>query len=233
MVLVFTITLLGGFFALRFRDKLHLILGFSAGAVLGVAFLDLLPEAINLTDNSTFVPYIMIFSTLVYMVIDRIFFKSSHSDVHHEGEQHEGEERGILRAVALVVHSFMDGLAIGFSFKVSFAVGSVVTVAVLAHDFSDGINTVASILRGGKEKSARQWLLLDALAPAVGIIVGTVLYVKDEVLGYILAAFAGFFIYIALADLIPESFHSHPKRLTTIATIFGVLFLALAIHFAK
>jgi ZIP family zinc transporter len=130
-VLVFLATFIGGTLALRYRDKLHLVLGFSAGAVLGVAFLDLLPEAITLSGDTFVVPYIILGAVLFYMVIDRVFLKHGHTH-HHEDETdhvHENENRGLLRASSLVVHSFIDGLAIGFAFEVSSAVGFVVAVA--------------------------------------------------------------------------------------------------------
>jgi ZIP family zinc transporter len=127
----------------------------------------------------------------------------------------------------------LDGLAIGFSFQVSVAVGVVVAVAVLAHDFSDGINTVASILKSGNSKKVKYWLFADAIAPVLGIIVGSVFVVPEKILGYILSIFAGFFVYIALADMIPESFHSHPKRWTTFVTILGAMFIVLVIKLAS
>jgi ZIP family zinc transporter len=234
-ILVFLATFIGGTLALQYRDKLHLILGFSAGAVLGVAFLDLLPEAVSLSGDIFSVPYIILGAILFYMVIDRVFLKHGHTH-HDEGESvhnHEHENRGVLRASSLVVHSFIDGLAIGFAFEVSSAVGFVVAVAVLAHDFSDGINTVAVLLKSGSVKRARLWLLFDALAPVLGIIIGSQLLLSEKTLGYILAVFTGFFIYIALSDLVPESFHNHPKKWTTVMTILGVVFMALIIYFAK
>lgn len=234
-VLVFLATFIGGTLALRYRDKLHLVLGFSAGAVLGVAFLDLLPEAITLSGDTFVVPYIILGAVLFYMVIDRVFLKHGHTH-HHEDETdhvHENENRGLLRASSLVVHSFIDGLAIGFAFEVSSAVGFVVAVAVLAHDFSDGINTVAVLLKGGSVKRARLWLFFDALAPVLGIVVGSQLVLSEKILGYVLAVFTGFFIYIALSDLVPESFHSHPKKWTTVMTIFGVVVMAFIIYFSQ
>ena len=240
-VLVFTATLLGGFFALKFKDKLHLIVGFSAGAVLGIAFIDLLPEAAELVGSSELSLQIALAAVLGYMIIDRVFFNHSHSHHHeHENEVHEHKGRGIVRATSLVLHSFLDGLAIGFSFQVSIATGAVVAIAVLAHDFSDGINTVAAILKGGdngvngekKNMGAKKWLVIDAVAPVVGIIVGSIFVVNAFSLGVIISIFAGFFVYIALADMIPESFHSHPKKWTTIMTVLGVAFIALVMHFA-
>jgi ZIP family zinc transporter len=229
-------TFLGGMFALRFKDKLHLILGFSAGAIIGVAFFDLLPEAINLGGknfNITFITSVMAFGFVVYMILDRFVFFHSHEE---EAEKNEGQgvhERGILGAGSLSAHSFLDGIAIGLSFQVSVAVGAVVATAVLVHDFSDGINTVNMILKNhGNRTQAVKWLAIDALAPVLGVISTLFFSLSESVLGIILAVFAGFFLYIGASDLLPESHHSHPTAWTTFATVLGFAVLFGAIRLA-
>ncbi len=231
----FVCTLLGGLFALRFKDKLHLILGFSAGAVIAVAFFDLIPEAIELGggyDVST-ITSIVAAGFIFYMILDRFVILHSHSH-NHEGEvNHEHTPRGTLGAGSLAVHSFLDGAAIGLAFQVSAAVGMIVTVAVLVHDFSDGINTVNLILKNhGSKTNAFRWLLIDALAPILGIVSTLFFSLSESVLGIVLAVFAGFFLYIGASDLLPESHHSHPTRWTTFMTIVGVLVLFFAIQLA-
>jgi ZIP family zinc transporter len=227
-------TFLGGIFALRFKDKLHLILGFSAGAVIGVAFFDLLPEAIGLGSKSydtAFITSVMALGFVIYMVLDRFFFFHSHGT--HENEEPSLGKRGILGAGSLSIHSFIDGAAIGLAFKVSPIIGGIVAIAVLVHDFSDGINTVNMILKNsGTRTQAFKWLLVDAIAPVLGIISTLFFSVTESTLGIILAMFAGFFLYIGASDLLPESHHNHPTMWTTVATILGVVVLYGAIHLA-
>jgi ZIP family zinc transporter len=221
-------------FALRFKDKLHLILGFSAGAIIGVAFFDLLPEAIGLGSKNydvAFITSITAFGFVIYMILDRFFFFHSHEA--HEHEESVLDKRGVLGAGSLSVHSFLDGMAIGLAFQVSSAVGVVVAIAVLVHDFSDGINTVNMILKNSGTKSlAFKWLLLDAFAPVLGVISTLFFSVSESFLGIILAIFSGFFLYIGASDLLPESHHNHPTIWTTFATILGVAVLYGAIHLA-
>jgi len=120
------------------------------------------------------------------------------------------------------------------AFKVSPAVGWIVAVAVLTHDFSDGINTVGLILKGkGDKNNPLPWLVADALAPAVGVLATLFFTVSESTLGVILAIFCGFFFYIGASDLIPESHHAHPTIWTTIMTISGILVLYIAIHLAS
>jgi zinc transporter ZupT len=227
-------TLLGGMFALKFKDKLHLILGFSAGAVIGVAFFDLIPEAIDLGSSSyqtSSLLSIVAIGFIGYMILDRFVVQHSHHVDDHHG--HEHSQRGRLGASSLAIHSFLDGAAIGLAFQVSAAVGAIVTIAVLVHDFSDGINTVNLILKNkGERREALRWLIVDALAPILGVISTMFFTLSESSLGIILAIFSGFFLYIGASDLLPESHHNHPTIWTTIATLLGVGVLFLAIKLA-
>src|SRR6185436_15547996 len=99
-------TFLGGIFALKFKDKLHLILGFSAGAVIGVAFFDLLPEAIELGSKNyeiSFITSIMALGFIVYTILDRFIFFHSHGTHEHE-ELTTVNKRGVLGAGSLSIH---------------------------------------------------------------------------------------------------------------------------------
>ena len=223
----FCSTMLGGLFALRLKDQLHLILGFSAGAVVGVAFFDLMPEALELATKTYAIPTVVstvALGFLIYLVLDRAILLHSH---------HEEASRGRAGAGTLSLHSFLDGVGIGLAFHVSAAVGAVVAVAVLAHDFSDGINTVNFVLKNhGERARAFRWLLVDALAPVVGVLATFFVAVPEEKLGLLLALFSGFFLYIGASDLIPESHHGHPVRWTTFMTVLGAGVLYVIIRIA-
>jgi len=220
----FLSTLVGGLLALKLHDKLHLILGFSAGAVIGVAFFDLLPEAINFGEKFHSPATILSCTALgflSYLVLDRILL--FHGDA---------APRGPFAAGVLCIHSLLDGIAIGLAFQASHEVGIVVAIAVLTHDFSDGINTMNIVLKNrGRRTQAFRWLLVDALAPVLGVASTYFFTLPGGGFGAALALFAGFFLYIGASDLIPESYHAHPKFLTTVMTLGGaaVLYLAIAL----
>ena len=109
----------------------------------------------------------------------------------------------------------------------------IVAAAVLAHDFSDGINTVSVILKNrGRGIRALKWLLLDGVAPLLGVASTYLFTLSDVQLGVLLAVFCGFFLYIGASDLLPESHHRHPKALTGLMNIAGATVIWLAIHFA-
>ena len=221
-------TFIGGSFALKFRDKLHLILGFSAGAVVGVALFDLLPEAIELGTKYHSASTIALFVALGlfgYLILDRLVLLHTHEE---EGETNA--PRGFFGALTLSTHSFFDGMAIGVGFQVSAVVGIVVAVAVLTHDFSDGINTVNLVLKnGGSWKQAFRWLLVDAAAPLLGAASTLLFIIPESAIGLVLAVFVGTFLYLSASDLIPESHHRHPRALTTFMTLFGALVIYIVV----
>ncbi len=220
-IAAFIFTILGGLFALRFKDKLHLILGFSAGAVIGVAFFDLLPESIELAGGNEKIITVVAIGFVLYLILDRFIIQHSH------------DSRGAIGASSLAIHSFLDGVGIGLAFQVSNAVGLVVTTAVLVHDFSDGINTVNMILKNdGEKRKAIKWLIIDAIAPVIGIASTMLFTLSESSLGIVLALFTGFFLYIGASDLLPESHHNHPTIWTTILTIAGMVVIYIAITLA-
>lgn len=230
-IATFVSTLFGGLFALRLKDKLHLILGFSAGSVIGVVFFDLLPEALELGStlySSPTVFSIVALGFLIYLILDRFILLHSH------GHEDVLALRGSVGAGSLSLHSLFDGIGIGLAFQVSAAVGAVVAFAVIAHKFSDGINTVNFVLKNqGSRREAFRWLIVGAIAPTLGIIATFFFAVPEAQLGLLLALFAGFFLYIGASDLIPESHHAHPAHMTTIMTLLGAGLLFMIIRLAS
>lgn len=230
-------TLAGGSLALKLKDKLHLILGFSAGAVLAVAFFDLLPESLHLGAGFYSIETLVGCTAIgffLYTILDRVILLHSHSDGDDgDAHAHQAMPRGILGAASLSAHSLLDGVAIGLAFQASPAIGAVVAAAVLTHDFSDGINTVNLVVKnGGSRAEATKWLLVDAIAPILGATATLFFTVPAGALAVILATFAGFFLYIGAADLLPESHHQHPRILTTVMTLLGAFVLFVVIHLA-
>ncbi len=228
-------TYLGGLFALRFKDRLHLILGFSAGAVVGVAFFDLLPESLALGAaywNAATITSTVALGFVAYLFLDRAVLLHAHEEDSGAERAHRG--RGALGAASLSTHSFLDGVAIGLAYQVSAAVGAVVAVAVIVHDFSDGINTVNMVLKsGGTRGEGLRWLAADALAPIFGILSTLFFTLSEQWLSIILAIFCGFFLYIGASDLLPESHHRHKTVWTTAMTMLGIAVLFIAIRAAN
>jgi ZIP family zinc transporter len=217
-------TLFGGALALKFRRRIPLILGFSAGAVIGVALFDLAPEALQLAGRTASTPGVVGVIGIgfcAYMLFER-------------GARALAERRaGHLGPASLTVHSLLDGLGIGLAFQVAPAIGAVVTVAVLAHDLADGVNTVTlSLSGGGGTARARGWLIADACAPLVGIGLTRLFSVPPGPLGLAVALFAGFFLYIGASELAPASHRALPRVWTSLATCAGMAVIWLAVRLA-
>ena len=226
----------GGMIALRFKDKLHIILGLSAGTVIGAALFDLIPEAIELgtgiMEPGQFTALTAV-GFLIYLILDRLFSFHSHGHNHLDEDYDGHSSSGSLGAASFFIHSLIDGVAIGLAFQASAAIGYIVAIAVIAHRFSDGINTIGVILRhqrkGAENDRALGWLTAVAVAPIIGTLSTFLFSVSDSTLAVILAIFAGFFLYIGASDLIPEGHHSHSKALTTIMTVVGALLLYIIV----
>ena len=239
MVILFTLasvlsTAIGGVVALRNRDQLHLILGFTGGVLLGLVLFDLVPELFRLTERQVGgVPLPMLTAAAGFLAL-HLGERGLAIHAAHEGEyephSHHGHDPhghdptvGLASAGALVTHSFLDGVGIGLGFQAGTGIGLTVAVAVVAHDFADGLNTVGIMLSHGNEhRRARVMLTLDALAPLAGAASTLVLHVPDIVLSAYLGFFAGFLLYLATSDILPEAHAHHPSRLTLTSTVAGL-----------
>lgn len=222
-------TALGGVVALRAKDRMHLVLGASAGVMLGLVAFDLLPEVFHLSGSAaggegSGVPAAMIAfigGFLVLHVVERA--AGVHEPVDSEYSHHRHRYGSSLGALGLIVHSFLDGLAIGLAFQVGSSVGWAVAIAVLAHDFADGLNTVTLMQRAGHNRTRTiSALVVDALAPVAGVLVASFLSPPDGVLALYLGAFAGLLTYLATADILPEAHAHHPSKVTLVMTLGGV-----------
>jgi ZIP family zinc transporter len=217
-------TMLGGLLALALGRKLNLVLGFSAGAVIGVAFFDLLPEALQLSGPAAIAAAGGGF--FLYMLFDRLLARHDHP---------QGDiRRGFLGAASFSTHSLLDGLGIGLAFQAGAGTGLVVSAAVLAHDFADGLNTVSIVTRNrGERRHALNWLVVDALMPVAGAALSLFVTLSPKALGILLACFAGFFLQIGGADLLPESLRQGSRLGTLLAVLAGALCLYVVAVLAR
>jgi zinc transporter ZupT len=218
----FISTMVGGLVAVKFRRVLQYFFAFSSGALIAITFFDVLPESLEIAGP---IPVRTLMITVVaaflfFSLVER-FFLTHH---HHEGEEH-GHIMGPIGAIGLVAHSFLDGAAIGIAYQANPKIGLIVALAVISHDFTDGINTVVIMLKNEQNvRNARRFLFIDAIAPVFGILVASFIVINPSVLAVILAAFSGQFLYIGAANLLPETYH-HTAWKMAVAMIIGVLLI--------
>lgn len=209
-------TLLGGWFALRFSDRIGSILGLTAGIVLGIALFDLIPEALAL-GQGRYEPRAILAGMAVgiagYMLFDRMLAgrRTGHLSL-----------RAHLGPASLTLHSVLDGVGIGLAFQVSSEIGWVIALAVLTHDLADGVNTVSLSLADGRKDLAARWLLVNGIAPLIGVLIGQFIQIAPHMLAPIMAVFGGIFLYIGACELIPRSFALNPQLRTSLASIAGI-----------
>ena len=222
-------TTAGGYLAIKSKDRLHLVLGLSAGLLLGLVAFDLLPEVFELGTQEIFhapaVSVALIGGFLLLHFYEQLFgsHEPAESDYGHDHE-HSSNIAGALGALAMGGHVFLDGLALGVAFKVSSDLGIAVFIALLVHAFSDGLNTVSFLIKSGKWGRKGIWLLgVDAIARVSGAALGTTLALSNNVIAIYLAVFAGIVIYLATSHILPEAHSRHSSKLTILATILGVL----------
>lgn len=211
-------TVAGGLLALRLHRELSTLIAFTGGIVVAVALFDVLPESLASLDNGRNVLGVVGAGFLAFFVAERILV------LHHRDEPEQARAHahvGALGAAGLSVHSLIDGLGIGLAFHVSTGTGLLVFLAVVSHDFADGMNTVSFVLfQSDNRKQALRWLSLDALAPLLGAVIGSQVSISERGLGYVLALYAGFFLSMGATDLLPEA-HSHPSWRRVALTIAG------------
>ena len=228
-------TTAGGFLAIKSRDRLHLVLGLSAGLLLGLVAFDLLPEVFELNTN-TFgnVPVVSVAFVAGFLLLhfaEQIFgsHEPAESDYGHEHD-HSVNIAGTLGALAMGGHVFLDGIALGLAFQVSNALGIAVFIAILAHAFSDGLNTVSLLIKSGHwTKRAIMLLGVDAIMRIGGAALGSYITISDPSLAVYLALFSGFVIYLATSHILPEAHSRHPSKLTMVATVVGVVAMWLIV----
>jgi zinc transporter, ZIP family len=215
---------LGGIAAFRFRDRLHLLLGFSSGAVIAVALFDILPEVFALHAGSSYMPVVAV-GFLTFFGLERYTAMHRVREHVHMIATHE-QELGALSAAGLALHSFLDGVAIGVGFQTSTQIGLLIALGIVTHDLSDGLNTVTVVLaHGNPPRRAVFWLAIDMIAPVVGAAT-TLLINLNGLLPWLLAFFAGSFLYIGASDLLPEA-KEHDSPLVAVATTMGMFAIFL------
>lgn len=216
--------LAGGLIALSSRKHLPAALGFTAGIILGLVGFDLLPEIFRISSTTGLLikwPMIsLVGGFLLFHIIEKLIL------FHHIDEEEFGPHVhpyvGLVSAIALAGHSFLDGVAIGLAFQVGGSVGTVVAIAVVAHRFADGFNTTNVMLYNQNQAArAKQLLLVAAAMPILGALSTQLFSLGEKTLALYLGFFAGFLLYIGASEILPQA-HSRRSSLATIwLTLLG------------
>lgn len=223
-----SISLLGGsllFTTKKRREQAILIaMPFGAGALLAATFFDLLPEAFELGEPRQLLLWTLTGFTLFFLLERTAGWFHHHHE--HDGNAKASGQRWLI-VVGDLMHNAIDGVAIGAAFLANPALGFITTVAVSAHEVPKELGTFAMLLsRGWRDRT----VLLANVATAVATIVMAVLvYVLGSSqhlpVDILLAMTAGFFLYVAASDIIPD-IHEQPQKtgmVQALALVTGVV----------
>lgn len=224
VTMVSLISLTGLFFlSLRediLRRYMFLFMSIAVGALLGDAFIHLIPEAFEEAENSTLISILVIAGIFSFFALEKFLHW------HHHGEDtvYTVHPVGKLILFSDGVHNFIDGVIIGASFLISIPVGIATTIAVILHEIPQEVGDFSVLLHAGYSKVQALWLnFVSALTALLGLVVFFVIgSTLENVMVYILPLAAGGFIYIALADLIPE-LHKTKKLSSSLVQLIAVI----------
>ena len=229
--IVVSLVSLIGIFSLLFKEGLlnkllMILIGFSAGGLIGGAFLHLLPEALEQQDSQIVFLY-LILGFIAFFILEKYF---------HWRHCHEGvcsvHAFTYLNLIGDTVHNFTDGLVIGASFLVSINFGIITTLVIIMHEIPQEIGDFGVLVYGGFSKAKALYCnFVIALTCVLGTMLGYLISAKMLTFSYFLLPFtAGGFIYIAACDLVPELHKQEDLKKSAFsmsAFLCGILFILL------
>lgn len=229
-VIIVSLVSLVGILFLAFKLKtlkkfLLLLVSFSAGGLIGGAFLHLLPEAAEKFGFTLNISLFFISGIILFFIVEK-FIHWHHC--HEPERKHKIKSFAYMNLVGDGVHNFIDGAIIAGSYLVSIPLGISTTIAIIFHEIPQEIGDFSVLIHGGFTKGRALLMnFLTALTAVLGAIVTLLTASKIENLTMFLVPFtAGGFIYIAVADLIPEL---QKQKASLIKSAFQLLFIITGI----
>ncbi len=205
---------------------------FAAGALLSAVFLDLLKDGLDQASTET-----VMTATLVGIILFFLAERFLHWFHHHH--QHENSDPTVsLIIIGDTVHNALDGVAIAAAFLISVPTGIVTTIAVAAHEIPQEIGDFGLLLSKGMKRSKVLWVnIISALATTAAAVITFALGSEDKLpVGALIGISAGFLLYIAMSDIIPEihekSTNHRLFELQPLLLLIGAITVAIAIQLA-
>lgn len=188
----------------RFLKKyVFVFISLAVGALLGDAFIHLIPESFETFENPGLVGLLIVSGIIGFFIFEKYLHWHHHGEDAHEPHVHP---IGKLILFSDGVHNMTDGIAIGASFLISVPLGIATTIAVILHEIPQEIGDFTVLLHSGYKRMKALWYnFLSAVSAILGVFIAWILGSAGETLiTWVLPIAAGGFIYIAIADLVPE-----------------------------
>lgn len=237
-VIIVSLVSLVGVFSLSLKKEIidkyiSLFIGLAVGALLGDAFIHLIPEAFKDSSNSSIVSILIIGGILLFFIIEKFLHWHHHDD---DTETNHIHPVGKLMLYTDGFHNLIDGIIIGVSFLVSVPVGIATTIAVFLHEIPQEIGDFVVLIHSGYTTKRALFLnFLSALTAILGVILALIFgSVAETFTIWVLPIAAGGFIYIALTDLIPELQKTKELKysiLQLLALVLGILMMVALLLF--
>jgi len=191
-------------------------MAFAAGVLISVSFLHLIPESIEMNSNA---PLFLFIGFIVMYLLNRFLHVMVCRDK-------ECKTFGIIPAIGIGFHSFVDGIIFAVTFSVSVFTGILSVIGMILHEFPEGIVTYLFLFKSGfnKRKSSLYAFLAAAITTPLGVLVSYpyISTLSDSKLGILLSLSAGALTYVGATHLLPEVEHND-KKYTLIALAVGIL----------
>lgn len=237
-----------------FRTRTHwvpVLVSYAIGALLGVAFLDIIPEAFDAANNARAMAATILAGILLFFVLEKlVLWRHCHVEEceahapeagiagHHHGHGHAHDDdhgrSGLMITVGDTFHNFVDGVLIAAAFLADFNLGVVTALAIIAHEIPQEVGDFLILLHSGYSK--RRALLLNLLASLATLVGGVLAYyalgAMQALLPYVLGVAAASMIYVAVADLIP-GLHKRPELHATAQQVSLILFGVLTVWLTR
>jgi zinc transporter ZupT len=231
LLAVVAATLAGGALPLRFERHARIFLSFSAGTLVGLALLELIPEGLQGSEGDPHAALMVVLGAfLATLLLDKLHILHPHAhgmDAACPDEEHEHPPLAMHGALGLIIHSAVDGLALAAALRESVVAAVAVGVALTAHKFADGLTTVSLVLsHHHRRPQAVRVLLANVLALVLGFAAGFTVPLDESGLTFLLLAMAGFFLYLGASDLIPSVTMPRCRKRDVLATSLGIAAIA-------
>ena len=230
-IIAFGATLSAGIFIKKFKSNIGIVCAFSAGFFIALALFDLLPDILALaTESQISLDKLLLTGIVGFLFLFAIDhgFSSLHMKDHTITKSTYRPRIGLLATLEFCSHGFLEGLAIGLSFQVQISLGVFVAIAVVSHDFCDGVSTLTLMLNSGNTpKSSLKLLFVDAIAPVIGAATTLFVAIPESFLTFSLSFLVGSFLYIGAGTLLPDAYKMNRPISTVSLFMFGFFLVFL------
>ena len=227
--LTFASIFLGGLLAVKYRKRLNSLEAFAGGVLIALALFDLLPEAFMFAYTELF----LLLSVIGLIIVGFVTLYLAENGASwppkelSDKKKENNTKKGLFVVIELSAHGFLEGMAIGLGYGVDLRVGSIIAVAVVCHEFSEGLATMTALLDSGSSmRASLSMLFIQAIAPGIGVLLTFFITVPEYYLILSLPFFAGGFLYLGSFNLLPQR-HEKGTWMSTMRYGFVGLILIL------